>query len=136
VCLPTVGRFLQVDPVDGGSLNSYDYANQDPLNQQDLTGDFSVKGVWEMTTGFAGIAAGVAVQAVCTAATDGLGAFHCLTATGSPIAGGATLFSAGLDDFLGGKRKKVEVKIRLKHRKGWGCRPERYSGKQRADYKR
>ncbi len=32
------GRFLTVDPVDGGSLNNYDYAGQDPINQYDLDG--------------------------------------------------------------------------------------------------
>jgi RHS repeat-associated protein len=36
--LPTAGRFLQVDPILGGSANAYDYANQDPQNQLDLAG--------------------------------------------------------------------------------------------------
>jgi hypothetical protein len=36
--LPTLGRFLQVDPIDGGSANPYDYAFQDPLNTFDLDG--------------------------------------------------------------------------------------------------
>jgi RHS repeat-associated protein len=36
--IPTLGRFLQVDPVDGGSVNPYNYTNQDPLNQTDLSG--------------------------------------------------------------------------------------------------
>lgn len=36
--IPTLGRFLQVDPVNGGSANPYDYANQDPANQMDLDG--------------------------------------------------------------------------------------------------
>jgi RHS repeat-associated protein len=35
---PTLGRFLAVDPIDGGSLNNYDYAGQDPINKYDLDG--------------------------------------------------------------------------------------------------
>jgi hypothetical protein len=36
--IPNLGRFLQFDPVDGGSANPYDYVNQDPLNVFDLDG--------------------------------------------------------------------------------------------------
>jgi hypothetical protein len=35
---PSLGRFLAVDPVDGGSANNYDYAGQDPVNGYDLDG--------------------------------------------------------------------------------------------------
>lgn len=41
VYIPALGRFLQVDPVEGGTLNNYVYA-VDPVNQYDLSG----KGVW------------------------------------------------------------------------------------------
>jgi RHS repeat-associated protein len=41
---PTIGRFLAVDPIDGGSLNNYDYANQDPINEYDLSGEFPCPG--------------------------------------------------------------------------------------------
>lgn len=36
---PAAGRFLQTDPIPGGSANDYDYANQDPINQYDLSGE-------------------------------------------------------------------------------------------------
>jgi RHS repeat-associated protein len=35
---PSLGRFLQVDPVEGGSANTYDYVSGDPLNSFDFTG--------------------------------------------------------------------------------------------------
>lgn len=38
VYVPQLGRFLQVDPIDGGSCNDYDYACQDPINSFDLDG--------------------------------------------------------------------------------------------------
>ena len=37
VYAPELGRFLQVDPVEGGTLNNYVYA-MDPVNQRDLSG--------------------------------------------------------------------------------------------------
>ena len=35
-------RFLQTDPILGGSANNYDYANQDPINQLDLDGNMAL----------------------------------------------------------------------------------------------
>jgi RHS repeat-associated protein len=35
---PSLGRFLQVDAIEGGSANDYDYAAGDPCNSHDLSG--------------------------------------------------------------------------------------------------
>jgi len=37
VYIPELGRFLQIDPIEGGTLNMYVYA-MDPVNQWDLSG--------------------------------------------------------------------------------------------------
>lgn len=39
-----LGRFLSVDPVVGGSLNNYEFAAQDPINNYDLDGRFCLFG--------------------------------------------------------------------------------------------
>lgn len=39
VYAPTLGRFLQLDPVVGGSANGYDFANQNPVHINDPTGE-------------------------------------------------------------------------------------------------
>ena len=43
--VPSIGRFLQVDPVEGGSCNDYDYVCGDPVNNFDLDGTRCLTGV-------------------------------------------------------------------------------------------
>ncbi|MEU6977829.1 PA14 domain-containing protein [Streptomyces sp. NPDC046371] len=50
VYLPVLGRFLQMDPVSGGSANDYDYVNADPVNGLDLAGTFSWKSAVRVAT--------------------------------------------------------------------------------------
>ncbi|WP_076985575.1 PA14 domain-containing protein [Actinosynnema sp. ALI-1.44] len=50
VYLPVLGRFLQVDPVSGGSANDYDYVDADPVNGLDLAGTFSWKSAVKVAT--------------------------------------------------------------------------------------
>ncbi|MGW4426584.1 DNRLRE domain-containing protein [Streptosporangium sp. NPDC004631] len=46
---PTTGRFLQVDPVVGGSANAYDYCHGDPVNCVDLDGRAAwQEGAWRL----------------------------------------------------------------------------------------
>ncbi|MDQ0934323.1 RHS repeat-associated core domain-containing protein [Streptomyces turgidiscabies] len=45
------GRFLQTDPVPGGSATAYDYTNQDPTDQYDITGQYTIHtNFWGVTS--------------------------------------------------------------------------------------
>ncbi|MCB5167675.1 DNRLRE domain-containing protein [Streptomyces bambusae] len=50
---PATGRFLSVDPVYGGNSNAYEYVNADPVNQYDLDGRWSLRGLAKSTWGWA-----------------------------------------------------------------------------------
>jgi uncharacterized protein RhaS with RHS repeats len=59
VYLPTLGRFLSVDPVEGGTDNAYAYVN-DPVNQSDYSG----LGFWGNVVKVVAVVAVVAIAVV------------------------------------------------------------------------
>ncbi|WP_414941687.1 DUF2599 domain-containing protein [Amycolatopsis sp. cmx-11-51] len=63
--LPALGRFLQTDPISGGSANNYDYVNGDPVNSFDLTGEMPGVNALEVL--------GLALPVVPTGRTDFFG---------------------------------------------------------------
>jgi RHS repeat-associated protein len=61
--IPQLGRFLQTDPVEGGSADAYAYTHGDPIDETDLTGETTESGPppWAIEGG-----AKVAEEAVAT----------------------------------------------------------------------
>jgi len=57
--VPGLGRFLEVDPVEGGSANDYEYCSADPVNCLDLDGEYSYSLRWKIRRGNSGDADGL-----------------------------------------------------------------------------
>lgn len=60
--VPEVGRFLQPDPIPGGSANAYSYTFADPVNSSDPTGTSSLPPAWAIELGQTAANEGVTVR--------------------------------------------------------------------------
>lgn len=72
VYIPALGRFAQLDPKVGGSANGYDYANQDPVNSSDPSGNESENWLINGLTGLASFAVGALAGAFTRSAMVGV----------------------------------------------------------------
>ncbi|MGF7229209.1 MAG: RHS repeat-associated core domain-containing protein [Candidatus Saccharibacteria bacterium] len=59
IYIPSLGRFLSVDPIEGGTPNNYVYPT-DPVNDLDLTGQMSTAAKWGI-----GITVGTGLAVAC-----------------------------------------------------------------------
>jgi RHS repeat-associated protein len=67
--VPEIGRFLQPDPIEGGSANAYAYTYGDPVNSSDPSGEFTV-GTPSWVSGFLDEQAEVATEAAIQRAAE------------------------------------------------------------------
>ncbi|MFD6394561.1 PA14 domain-containing protein [Nocardia sp. NPDC060259] len=88
--LPILGRFLQTDPISGGSANDYEYVNGDPINQLDLTGTNASRCVSMATCGGPTTAGGGGGPRGGGTGGGGGGPATCTTCSSKPPASGGT----------------------------------------------
>lgn len=92
VYLASAGRFLQVDPVEGGTPNAYTYVG-DPINSNDYSGMFSWGNVWNAVKAAAKVVVMAAVAVVTAIAA--MAAVAAIPSVIIGIAAGAAIVGVG-----------------------------------------
>jgi RHS repeat-associated protein len=129
---PALGRFTQVDPVEGGALNHYDYAGQNPTNFVDPDGDiFGISckrckriakyaaGGFIVAAGIAAVTVGVIHFPVCMSALTAAGGLLavvaigiCAKVSGTLIGGGMVAIVIGIKIIRDAQSGKIRVQTR------------------------
>jgi RHS repeat-associated protein len=91
---PLTGRFLQTDPIPGGSANAYDYCDQDPINCNDLNGQWGIHINWKKVIR---AAAEIAIGAVIVAVACGATAVVCAVVIAAEWGAATSLFNYTAD---------------------------------------
>ena len=91
VYLPSLGRFMQVDPIEGGTDNAYVYV-VDPVNEFDLSGEWGMSNIRRFTKDhWRGMAQAVVIVATSVAIAGACAA----TAGAACVAAGALIGATG-----------------------------------------
>lgn len=95
VYVPVLGRFLQVDPILGGSANDYDYTSADPINSYDLDGLWD----WKRALSIAAVVISVVALVGCAAT------IACLALSVAAFATSTVASAANRNVIAGGGRR-------------------------------
>ncbi|HEX8182830.1 MAG TPA: RHS repeat-associated core domain-containing protein [Candidatus Saccharimonadales bacterium] len=121
VYFPTLGRFASVDQVEGGTPNSYVYP-PDPVNDYDLTGQMSMKGIASIASigsvipGPIGMASAAVSAAAYAAAGDRKQALIAVATIGAASVGAGAAVKAAQAAKAGKEFKSTMVMGRQAHR--------------------
>lgn len=150
--VPEIGRFLQPDPIEGGSANEYSYTYGDPINTSDPSGEFTVA-TPNWVSEFLSEEAEVATEAAIQRAAEEQAAREEAEAAAREaeeaweeayVAGNEAMAGLGRPRHGGGRgggRNRIGIAIEeLKYMGGGSCAPrrrcERESKEQKEDEKR